>query len=63
MVNRDSGWRPKGMMDAYAGYGEMWEYNVGPHQINEGEKDGVIDFGADVEDGDFATSVEELDDE
>lgn len=51
-------------MDAYAGYGEVWEYNVGPHEINDGEVDGEIDFGPYVEDdGGFATSVEEIDDE
>jgi hypothetical protein len=55
MVNRDSGWRPKGAMDAFGGY-EVWEYNVGPHEINDGEVDGDIDFG-------FATSVEEIDDD
>mgnify|MGYP006273570781 FL=1 len=63
MVNRDSGWRPKGAMDAFGGY-EVWEYNVGPHEINDGEVDGDIDFGPYVEDdGEFATSVEELGDD
>lgn len=63
MVNRDSGWRPKGAMDAFGGY-EIWEYNVGPHEINDGEVDGEIDFDPYVEEGDsFATSVEELDDD
>jgi hypothetical protein len=47
-------------MDAYGGY-EVWEYNVGPHQINEGEVDGEIDFDAyEEDDGEFAGSVDEL---
>lgn len=51
-------------MEAYGGY-EVWEYNVGPHQKNEGEVDGDIDFGAYVEDeeGEVPTSVDDLDDE
>lgn len=52
-------------MDAFGGY-EIWEYNVGPHEINEGEVDGEIDFGEYLEDGDeeaFPTSVDDLDDE
>jgi len=63
MVNRDSGWRPKGAMDAFGDYGEIWEYNVGPHEINDGEVDGDIDFGSYVEDGSHATSVEEIGDD
>lgn len=37
-------------MDAYAGY-EVWEYNLGPHQRNEGEVDGDVTFGDEVETG------------
>ena len=62
MVNRDSGWRPKGAMDAFGEYGEVWEYNVGPHELNDGEVDGEIEFGPYVED-DLETSVEELGDD
>ena len=63
MVNRDSGWRPKGAMDAFGDY-EVWEYNVGPHELNEGEVDGDIDFAAHLEDDEsFPTSVDDIDDE
>lgn len=61
MVNRDSGWRPKGAMDAFGDY-EVWEYNVGPHELNEGEVDGEIHFGDFLdEDESFPTSVDDLD--
>ena len=60
MAFKDSGWRPEGAMDAYGGY-EIWEYERGPHEINEGEVDGEIDF--DKYDGEFATSVDDLGDE
>jgi len=64
MAHKDSGWRPEGAMDAFGDY-EVWEYNLGPHQINEGEVDGEIDFGKyeDGEEDPFATSVDDLDDE
>ena len=63
MVNRDSGWRPDGAMDAYGGY-EVLEYNVGPHQINEGEVDGEITFETDEPtDDEFASSVDDLETE
>lgn len=63
MVNRDSGWRPEGAMDAFGGY-EVWEYNVGPHEINEGEVDGEIKFDEYLdEDESFPTSMDDLDDE
>jgi hypothetical protein len=51
MANDDSGWRPEGAMDTYRGF-EVWEYNVGPHQINHGEVDGDVriqDTDADVD--------------
>lgn len=63
MVNRDSGWRPKGAMDAFGDYGEIWEYNVGPHELNDGEVDGDIDFGLSEGDDGFATSVDQLEDD
>jgi hypothetical protein len=51
-------------MDAFGDY-EVWEYNLGPHQINPGEVDGEIDFEAAAEENDdeFPTSVDEIDDE
>ena len=49
-------------MDAFGEYGEVWEYNVGPHELNDGEVDGEIEFGPYVED-DLETSVEELGDD
>lgn len=63
MVNRDSGWRPDGAMDAFGGY-EIWEYNVGPHEINDGEVDGEIDYSPYLEgDETFPTSVDDITDE
>ena len=48
-------------MDAFGGY-EIWEYERGPHQINEGEIDGEIDFQAsdDADEDAFPTSVDDL---
>ena len=63
MVKRDSGWRPDGAMDAFGDY-EVWEYNVGPHELNEGEVDGQIDFSPYLDDDEsFPTSVDDIDDE
>ena len=46
MVNKDSGWRPKGGLQTFEGH-EVWEYEIGPHQINPGEVDGevTLDYG------------------
>ncbi|AXG07728.1 hypothetical protein DU500_15550 [Haloplanus rubicundus] len=41
MTKRDLGWRPDGAADTYRGH-EVWEYNIAPHEINEGETDGDI---------------------
>lgn len=38
MAHKDSGWRPKGSGMNYKGH-EVWDYSIGPHEINEGEKD------------------------
>jgi len=64
MAHKDTGWRPDGAMDAYGGY-EVWEYNLGPHEINDAEIDGDIDFEkyAEGEKDPFATSVDDLDDD
>lgn len=64
MAHKDTGWRPDGSMDAYGGY-EVWEYNIGPHEMNDGVVDGDIDFDeyAEGEKDPFATSVDDLDDE
>lgn len=64
MAHKDSGWRPDGAMDAFGDY-EVWEYNLGPHQINPAEIDGEIDFAAhgDEDEDAFPTSVDEIDDE
>lgn len=43
MSHDDSGWRPKGGLESYKGY-EVWEYEIGPHEINPGETDGEITF-------------------
>jgi len=63
MAHKDSGWRPDGAMDAFGDY-EVWEYNLGPHEINDAEIDGDIDFDEHQEAGEsFPTSVDEIDDE
>lgn len=41
MTKRDLDWRPKGAGDTYRGR-EVWEYNIAPHELNEGEIDGDI---------------------
>lgn len=41
MANRDSGWRPMGATDSYEGF-EVWDFEHGPHEINEGEVDGEV---------------------
>jgi hypothetical protein len=41
MTHKDSGWRPHLAMHTYEGF-EIWDHNVGPHQINVGEVDGEI---------------------
>jgi hypothetical protein len=43
MVHRDTDWRPKGAMESYKGH-EVWEYEVGPHEKNDGEVDGDVDI-------------------
>lgn len=42
MGHKDTGWRPKGV-ESYKGH-EVWEYNIAPHEVNEGEVDGEISF-------------------
>jgi hypothetical protein len=41
MTKRDLGWRPRGAAETYRAK-EVWEYNIAPHEINEGETDGDI---------------------
>lgn len=41
MTKKDLGWRPKGAAETYRGK-EVWEYNIAPHELNEGEIDGEI---------------------
>jgi hypothetical protein len=41
MTKKDLGWRPKGAAETYRGK-EVWEYNIAPHELNEGEIDGDI---------------------
>jgi hypothetical protein len=43
MVKRKVDWKPEAAVDTYKGY-EIWEYEVGPHEINEGEVDGDVSF-------------------
>lgn len=46
MTNQDTGWRPKGVGQRYGGY-DVWDHDSGPHQLNPGEVDGVVDLGLD----------------
>lgn len=41
MTKKDLGWRPKGSNEGYRGR-EIWEYNIAPHELNEGKIDGDI---------------------
>ena len=43
MTRKDSGWRPHLASDTFDGF-EVWDHGIGPHQINDGEVDGDIDF-------------------
>lgn len=43
MTHHDSGWRPTPAMETYDGF-DVWDHNVGPHEINDGEVDGDIQF-------------------
>lgn len=41
----DSGWRPTGDGMQYKGY-EVWDYDRGPHEINEGQVEPEDDLKA-----------------
>jgi hypothetical protein len=41
MTKKDLDWRPKTGSGTYRGK-ELWEYNIAPHELNEGEIDGDI---------------------
>lgn len=51
-------------MDAYDGY-EVWEYNIGPHEKNDGEVDGEValldgeDDAADADEEDLSLDFED----
>lgn len=44
MTHKDSGWRPHLAMHTYEGL-EVWDHNVGPHQINNGEVESEAEEG------------------
>jgi len=46
MANKDTGWRPKGAIHPYKGR-EVWEYEIGPHEVNVGEVDGDVTISGD----------------
>jgi hypothetical protein len=48
MTHKDSGWRPNLAMDTYKGF-EIWDHDVGPHEINAGEVDGDVDVDSDTD--------------
>lgn len=43
MAHQDSGWRPHLATETYNGY-EVWDHGIGPHELNDGEVDGEIEF-------------------
>ncbi|SHG73348.1 hypothetical protein [Halobaculum gomorrense] len=43
MATEDTGWRPTGGLQQYKGY-EVWEYDHGPQEENQGETDGEVDL-------------------
>lgn len=61
MTKRDLNWRPKGAAETYRGK-EVWEYNVGPHETNEGEVDGDIK-AEDLVDSALESVIEDVDTE
>jgi hypothetical protein len=48
MGHKDTGWRPRGGVESYRGY-DLWEYEIGPHEVNDGEVDGDISFDDETE--------------
>lgn len=36
MTEKDTGWEPKGTGMEYKG-DEVWDHEIGPHQINDGD--------------------------
>jgi hypothetical protein len=56
MGHRDTDWRPT-CVESYNGY-MIWDHDVGPHQLNDGEVDGNIEFERD-EDGNFVFEDDE----
>ena len=49
MTHKDTGWRPDAGVESYKGY-EIWEYESGPHEINDGTVDGDIEFAQELKD-------------
>jgi hypothetical protein len=43
MAHRDTGFRPNLGVEGYRGL-ELWEYDIGPQQKNDGVVDGDIDL-------------------
>lgn len=56
MSHKDTGWRPHLGMETYKGH-EMWDHDIGPHQINDGEVDGEIELE------ELLGGIDEIDDE
>lgn len=56
MGHRDTDWEPT-CVEGYNGY-MIWDHDLGPHQINDGEIDGDIEFDRD-EDGDLVFDDEQ----
>ena len=57
MTHKDGGWRPNLGMESYGGH-DVWDHGIGPHEINDGEVDGKIEFPEELKEG-----LAELDDE
>lgn len=49
MAHEDPGWRPEGGLQEYKGY-EVWDYSIGPHELNPGKVDPDFELDVDPED-------------
>lgn len=57
MTHQDGGWRPDLGVEKYRG-GEVWDHDIGPHQLNDGQVEEELEFPAELKEG-----LSQLDDE